>query len=344
VTDRAAGTRTEEPTPRRLAEARRQGQVGVSRELSAAVALAAVFIVLLVGGAAGVGRLAVYLRSAFGAAPRGGSASVALGAGLAEGASLLALPLFMAVVAVVVSGLAQTGGLFSLAPLRLDAGRAAPSLRRVISGDALVAAAHGLTRAFILVGLAALALEPLVRPLAGLAGAPAGQVLASAGRVAAALGWRLATAGIMFGVVDLLWQRHRHRRRLRMTRWEVERERRQHEGDPRHKAERQRRHRSLLAQPGLSAVRQGDFVLVAPRRAVVLRYDGVSAPVVVARGERLVAARLVERARLLGLPSFPGEALVEALEEIGEGQPIPEAVYEPVATIVQVIVEERRAR
>ena len=53
MAERSQAARTEEPTPRRLAEARRQGQVAVSRELTGAVALAAAFVVLVAGASAG---------------------------------------------------------------------------------------------------------------------------------------------------------------------------------------------------------------------------------------------------------------------------------------------------
>jgi flagellar biosynthesis protein FlhB len=160
--------------------------------------------------------------------------------------------------------------------------------------------------------------------------------------VAAALGWRLVTAALLFGALDLVWQRHRHRQALRMTRHEVERERRQHEGDPRLRAERQRLHRAGLAQPPLDVVRQASFVIVGHHQAVALRYDRddrSSAPVVLARGERLVAARLQELARQAGVPSFFDPGLAAALFAVEEEAEIPVALYEPVAQIVKVMLE-----
>jgi len=335
VAERPQGARTEPATPRRLAEARRHGQVAISRSLSGAVALAAVFAALLLGASAGAGRLVAYLRVALGSAATGTSARQALGLGLGQAAALLALPLGLALVATVAAGLAQTGGLFTVAPLRLDPARLRGSLFR---GTALLDAGRGVVEAAVLLGLAALTVLPLVRPLAALAGAPAGRVLTAIGAVAAALGWRLVAAAVLFGAVDLVWQRHRHRQALRMTRAEMERERRQHEGDPRLRALRQRLHQAQLAQPSLADVRQAGFVITGDRQAVALRYDG-GAPVVLARAQRLLAARIEALAREAGVPVFFDAPLAAALFTVDEGQEIPEAFYEPVAQIVKVMLE-----
>jgi flagellar biosynthetic protein FlhB len=339
VAERSQGARTEPATPRRLVEARRQGQVAISRSLTGAVGLAAAFVVLVLGGGAGAGRLAAYVRAAWAAAPRGSSARDALALGLAQAAALLALPLGLALVAAVAAGLAQTGGLFTVTPLRLDPGR----LRGRLPGAAAwLEAGRGVVEAAVLLGLAALTVLPLARPLSALAGAPAARVLVAAGVVAAALGWRLVAAGLVFGAVDLVWQRHRHRQSLRMTRAEVERERRQHEGDPRVRAERQRLHRASVEQHLPADVRQSSFVIAGPDRAVALRHDDAGAPVVVAQGQRLLAAHILELAGQAGVPVFTDEPLAAALATVDTGQEIPEALYPPVAQIVKVMLEGSR--
>jgi flagellar biosynthesis protein FlhB len=339
MADRSPGARTEPATPRRLAEARRQGQVGISRTLSASVSMAAVFVVLVLGARTGTGRLIAYLRTALAGATTGTGVADALALGLGQATAVLALPLGLALVATLAAGLAQTGGLFTVTPLRLDPGR----LRgRLFSGAALFEAGRGVLEAAIFAGLAALTVLPLIRPLAALAGAPAARVLAAAGVMAAALGWRLMAAALVLGAADLVWQRHRHRQALRMTREEAARERREHEGEPLLRAERQRLHRALLAQPALSEVRQASFVIVGARRAVALRHDGHAAPVVVARGERLLAARIEDLARQAGVPSFFDEGLSAALGAVPEGAEIPQALYGPVAEIVKAMLEGSR--
>jgi flagellar biosynthesis protein FlhB len=160
------------------------------------------------------------------------------------------------------------------------------------------------------------------------------------GLLAERLAGRVAVAALLVGVGDYLLVRRRHLRRLRMTREEVRRETKETEGDPTHRAERQRLHRELLEQRMVAEVRKADFVVVNPDHiAVALRYDrdGDAAPVVVARGERLLAERIKAVAREAGVPIFRDVALARSLRELPEGEEIPAALYEAVAEILRVV-------
>src|SRR5436305_1299891 len=125
-----------------------------------------------------------------------------------------------------------------------------------------------------------------------------------------------------------------------MTREEVKREAKESEGDPSHRAERQRLHRELMEQRMVAEVRKADFVVVNPDHiAVALRYDrdGDAAPVVVASGERLLAERIKQVAREAGVPIFRDVTLARSLRAVSEGDEIPAALYEAVAEVVRVV-------
>jgi flagellar biosynthesis protein FlhB len=125
-----------------------------------------------------------------------------------------------------------------------------------------------------------------------------------------------------------------------MTHEEVKREYKDSEGDPSHRAERQRLHRELMEQRMVAEVRKADFVVVNPDHiAVALRYDrdGEAAPVVVARGERLLAERIKQVAREAGVPIFRDVTLARSLRDLPEGAEIPAALYEAVAEIVRAV-------
>src|SRR5207248_7563084 len=102
---------TEEPTPRRLAEARGRGDVAVSRQLWAAAVLAVAVCVLLWDGPAAVAAALAGLRAALAAAlgPAGLGAGVGVAAAFAP--RVLAPVLGAVLVASVAAGVAQTGGL-----------------------------------------------------------------------------------------------------------------------------------------------------------------------------------------------------------------------------------------
>jgi type III secretion system FlhB-like substrate exporter len=127
---------------------------------------------------------------------------------------------------------------------------------------------------------------------------------------------------------------------MMMTREEVKREHKEAEGDPKHRSERQRLHRELSEQRLVDDVRKADFVVVNPEHiAVAVRYDrdADAAPTVVAKGERLLAERIKEVAREAGVPIYRDVALARALNELPEGDEIPEALYEAVAELLRVL-------
>jgi type III secretion protein U len=334
------GEATEAPTPRRLAEARRRGEVAASRELPSAAALAAAVLVLSWDAPAAVSRAIAGLRGAFGRAASTGTVAD----GFAIAASLaprLALPALGAVLAVTVAvGLAQTGGL--VAPLRLDLGRVASAggWRRLVDGRAVAASFGGLLKVGLVGAVAVVVLRPLAGAILSLTGASPPRLLTALGVLAGRLATRLALALLALGVIDLLLARRRHLRALRMTRDEVKRDYKEAEGDPAHRGERQRLHRELLEQRMVEEVRRADFVVVNPDHiAVALRYDagGDAAPVVVAKGERLVAERIKQIAREAGVPIFRDVGLARSLVGLAEGGEIPAALYEAVAEILRAI-------
>jgi flagellar biosynthesis protein FlhB len=338
----ASGEPTEEPTPKRLEEARGRGQIAYSRDLTSAAAMTAAIAALAFVGPESVARLCAYWRSALAAAPAGGAPSIALVAGLGVMARALAVPLAAAGASALGAGLLQTRGLLALGALKPDLGRLSPvsGLKRVFGGEAALACGKGILKV-ILVGLLAWAtVRPVLGGLAVLAGAAPARLLTALGTLAARLAGRVALVALALGVADFLFAARRHNRRLRMTRDEVKRESKEAEGDPSHRAERQRLHRELLEQRMVAEVRKADFVVVNPDHiAVALRYDrqGDAAPVVIARGERLVAERIKEVARQAGVPIFRDVTLARSLRDLPEGEEIPAALYEAVAEVLRVV-------
>jgi len=333
-----SGGRTEQPTPRRLREARRRGEVARSRELSSAIALAGGLAAVAALAAQDSDRLERHLRLSIEAATRGEAAPLAA---LSDALALLArvaLPPCLA--ALLAAGLAtalQTGvgiSTVAVAPRweRLDPLK---GLRRLLSAQQLLEVGLGLAKTLAAALLAwgelrasapALAQLPRVGPRAALAVA-APLLLRIALEVAAAL--------VAFGAVDLALQQGRHRKALMMTRDEVRRETKEDEGDPRHRAERRRLHRAIaLAGP----VSRAACVVVNPTHLAVAlghRRGSDEAPVVLAKGAGAQAARIRALARRAGVPAVRDVALARALFRIAEvGEEIPEELFEAAAVVL----------
>ena len=342
-----AGEPTEEPTARRRDEARRRGDVAVSRDLVSAAAMTAAIGALVVQGPALAARLVAYFRGALVTAVPEQSPSAALLSGLHAMAGALAAPVGAALFVALVAGFLQTRGLLAFEAARPDFGRLSPAsgLRRLASGATAIEIGKGMLKVLLVAALTWVTIRPLLAGLAALAGASPARILVAIGALAERLALRVALVALAIGLGDYLLARRRHLRGLRMTRDEVKRETKESEGDPSHRAERQRLHRELTEQRMVAEVRKADFVVVNPDHiAVALRYerDGDGAPVVVARGERLLAERIKAAAREAGVPIFRDVTLARSLGELAEGQEIPAALYEAVAEILRVVYGQCR--
>jgi type III secretion protein U len=333
-----SGARTEQPTPRRLREARRRGEVARSLDLSAAAALAGG-----VGGLALFGRelaraLAQAIQGAVTAAaapPLDPASELSRALGL-----VLRLSLPVAACALAAGALAaalQGGpGLFpdALRPRleRLDPVR---GLRRLASAAQLGRAALALAKGAVLVTIAAAWWRGAARDLAAMPRATPAAALAAGVALLGPLALRLAAALAAIGILDLALERRRVRRGLMMTRDEVRREQREDEGDPERKADRRRLHRGLV---DAGPVERATVVVVNPSHvAVALRHErgGEGAPRVVAKGTGRAAARIRSAARRAGVPIVRDVALARALHRLAEvGDEIPEELFDAAAALL----------
>jgi type III secretion protein U len=338
----ASGEPTEEPTQKRLDEARDRGQVAYSRDFVSAAAMTAALVALVAGGGDTVARLLGYWKRALAAAPVGGAPADALSAGTEMLARALAVPLVAAAACALGVGMLQTRGLVALGAVKPDLGRLSPAqgLKRLFGPEAALQVGKGLLKVALVGVLAWVTVRPALGGLAALAGMDAARSLALTGALASRLAVRVALVALALGLADYLIVHRRHRRRLMMTREEVKRENKESEGDPSHRAERQRLHRELMEQRMVAEVRKADFVVVNPEHiAVALRYDrdGDAAPVVIASGERLLAERIKQVAREAGVPIFRDVSLARSLRGLPEGEEIPAALYEAVAEVLRVV-------
>lgn len=331
-----SGSRTEQPTPRRLEQARRRGQVARSGELQGAAALGAGLLALAGYGPRCASELAGLLQTGLaGAAGADVSPLQVLEGALRtfwRAAGVLVLAPAAAAGAV---GLLQTGGLVAPGAVRLQLDRLDPfaGARRLLSGGAAVRAALGLAKAAIAAALlwgwlgehgGGLGQLPRLEPSALLRSAAIGP-----------LALRLALAALCFGAVDLALAHRRHRASLMMTREELLRESKEDEGDPRHRSERRRLHRALLEA---GPVARATVVVVNPTHVAVAllhRRELDEAPRVLAKGTGEGAARIRSIARRAGVPIVKDVALARALFRLAEaGEEIPAELYDAAAGVL----------
>lgn len=154
----------------------------------------------------------------------------------------------------------------------------------------------------------------------------------------------LVTIALVMAVIagiDLIWQRFHWRTDLRMTRQEVKDEHKQSDGDPQVKARIRSVQRDRARRRMLTTVPTATLVIANPTHfAIALRYvrDKDAAPVVVAKGQDLIALKIREIAEENNIPVFENVALARSMyKQVSVDSMIPPQFYQAVAELIRVV-------
>jgi flagellar biosynthetic protein FlhB len=343
--------RTEPPSPRRLSEARKQGQVARSVELSSAVALLVGFWILSSSGPRLVTAMRTLIERGLERLTEGDITMSTLQSGMLTAGQLVMqalAPLILAMVGVAIGvNVAQTRGLVSLHLIKPDLGKINP-----ISGFKRLFSMRGFVQ--LLKSLAKLAVVGLVVYQAISANLDlmlaTSRMTLSAGlgqiaQLALTIGLRVALVMLVLAVLDYVYQRRQFYKSLRMTKQEVKEEAKLQE-NPELRGRIRQRMREVAIRRMMAAIPKADVVITNPTHlAVALRYDKdkMQAPQVVAKGQRLIAERIKELARQHGVPLIENKPLAQALYQSVEiGQEIPVSLYQAVAEVLAFVYRLKR--
>jgi flagellar biosynthesis protein FlhB len=336
--------KTEEPSQRRLEEARRKGQVASSREVNHAMILGAGALLVGLLAPALAGQVATALRPlierphSFALTP--GDLDRLLAALLGELGLALLLAAGLLFGTALASGLIQNGPILSPAPLAPKLERISPlaGARRLLSLRSLVEFGKGIAKMILVAAAGVALLWPARSTIVEAAGLEIGAVLAVLHDLALRL---LAGVAILVGLIALLdgfYQRFEHRKQLRMSRRELRDEFKQTEGDPFLKARLKGQRMERARRRMMAAVPDATVVITNPTHyAVALRYQRVqmAAPQLVAKGVDSVAQRIRELAREHHVPVIENPPLARALHGGVElGAEIPQVHYQAVAEVI----------
>ena len=339
------GQRTEQPTPKRLQKARKEGQFPSAPQLVSAVQFLAFVAVLAVWGGPWFNELCKLTRQALEAAfaPQPDARVVETGRYLMLGClRLLAPAAGLLLVATLGMQLATTQLGVSLKKLAPDVQRLNPLARlRELPRQNLPA----LARALIMLPLFGLALWGIIRDnLAAYMALPFRGVASGFWQVCGSFStllWKAGGVFLLFGAVDLLRQRRRYRKDLRMSKQEIRDEIKETEGNPQIKSRIRRIQRDRARRRMMQEVAKATAVIVNPTHyAVALRYtlDSMAAPVVVAKGKNYLALRIRQRAVEHQVPVIENPPVAQALyRSVEVGQEIPVHLYRAVAEILAYV-------
>lgn len=342
------GERTEEPTARKLSDARKKGQVARSQDLSGAISLLGVLVIFLAFGSTIAAMFARITRrsleGSFAADIRSTETIAASAKVIAYEAMVVVVPVMvLAAIVAYIGGFVQVGWLISGEAIRPKLSKLSPlaGLKRIMGVRALMKTVVNsmkltvmvvVSTLFILSNLDAIAAMPRLKPL---------MALTNALKLIYTLAIILVILLIFIAIIDFVYQKWQHTKDLRMSKQEVKDERKTMEGDPLIKGKRRQMAREIAMQQIGKSVPEADVIVTNPTHfSVAIRYDPekMGAPRVTAKGADLIALRIRQIARQNEVPIVERPPLARALYwAVDVGQEVPIEQYEAVAELLAYV-------
>ncbi len=345
------GERTEEPSQRRLQEARERGQVPRSRELTNFATMIGGSLALITMGSFLAGRMSGLMRQFMSIDPRRLDDPQSMMSSLGEAAMTVlpaVLPIFATLIGLVLLASLLLGGWnFSPAALIPDFSRMSPlsGLKRVFGLHGVTELGKALLKLLVVGGVCAAIVSWLFADVLALGRmAPRAAIGRGAGLLCGSFVWLCASLALI-AIVDVPLQLFQFKRSLRMSRQELRDEAKESDGRPETKQRIRQMQQQLARRRMMHKVPSADVVIVNPTHfAVALKYDpkNMRAPRVVAKGADLVAQNIRRIAEEHRVPVFAAAKLARALYRSTDlNHEIPAGLYVAVAQVLSYIFRIR---
>lgn len=345
--------KTEQPTSKRLEEARKKGQLPRSQELSAAAVVLAVGAGLhYLGGYMGSRLNGLMMSSLSLTREQSVDESLMISTMMVEAThALLAMApiLGLTMIVALLSPMLLGGWNMSIEALAPDFNRLNPlnGFGRMFSTNSAVNLAKAFLKFTFLALVSIFILKQKSGELMGLGTEPTRVAIAHAISLTGYAFLMLAGTYGLIAAIDVPWQIFQHNKELKMTREEVKQEMKESEGSPEVKGRVRQLQRELSRRRMMQEVPKADVIVTNPTHfAVALKYDEkrMGAPIVVAKGADLIAARIREIAGENLVPIFEAPPLARALfKSVEIGGEIPATLYVAVAQILTYIYQLKTA-
>lgn len=341
--------KTEQPTGKRLEEARKKGQVAQSKEINNwFILFAGAIVILLLSPYLGrviIADLERYLSMPHLITPTNGYMLIDIMKDLMKQTGyVMLLPFLFFIIAGILGHIAQKGWLVTTEPLKPKLSKISPlkGLKRIFSIQAAAEFIKGLVKLFVIGGIIGLVVYYSVETFERFVGFEPLQILDA---IYTLLSRILVVFLFLLAVVaglDFAFQAYRHTEELKMTKQEVKDERKQSEGDPAIKSKlrqiRMERHRQRISE----AVPEATAVIINPTHySIAIKYvhEEMEVPIVVAKGTDYLALKIREIATEHGVPLVENAPLARALYSgVEVGDEVPPEHYKAVAAVIRYVM------
>lgn len=340
--------RTEAPTARRLRQAREEGNVARSTDLTAALMLLASIVLLYMLSTRLFEMMTALLHRLLSSVDADNPTRADdIGSIMNYLMGLLGwtlLPLLIAVAGVgILATASQTGLMLTGKPIIPKGNRINPlsGAKRLVDARAAIRLVMSLGKVIIISAVAITIIFMDIDTIAALPMMTLGAATATAANMTFMLAIKLAALLVVLALLDFSFQKYQHTKDMRMTKQEVRQEMKDMDGDPLMKQRRARVARQLAMQRMAQEVPKADVVITNPTHlSIALRYDAESmrAPKVLAKGADFMAMRIRQIATANGIPLVERKPLARALYSSVEiGDEVPEEHYAAVAEILAYV-------
>lgn len=344
------GEKTEDATSKKLTDARKEGQVAKSTELSTAVALMGLFIMVkLFVGSIGTKFMEVFKDvffkiSEFAVTDFNIAMGEYLFRDLLMNTMLIMLPLILSafVIALIVD-IIQVKWQPTGKPLQPKFSKLNPikGVKNIISKDKLVELLKAVLKVIVISYVVYDTLKDQWQMLLALYDFNLNQAIEFIGILVIDLGVKISALFLVIGVADYFYQKFKFKNDMKMSKQEVKDEYKQSEGDPQVKSQIKGRMREASQRRMMQALPQADVVITNPTHfAVAIKYDKEtsSAPVVIAKGADYVAQKIKDAARENKIEIVENKPLARMLYyNVDLDQEIPTELYQMVAEVLAYV-------
>ena len=345
-----SGEKTEQPTPKKLQDARKKGQVAISKDVVSTTQLIALFLILLLNWRWYFDSLQemIILPSRYIEVPFD-QALTSVSYGLFWIGVKLCLPvLAVSLATTIFSHLAQVGPLLVTEPVKPDLKKIDPiqKAKQIFSLKNLFEFAKSSLKVTFLSVLIVLMIRNSIGALVNVSAGGLDAVVAALIALMWQLGLYTGFAYVVVAVADFAFQKYNHAKGLRMSKDEIKREYKELEGDPTIKAKRRQLHQELIQGDVEQRVKKSSVLVTNPTHlAVALFYErgATKLPIVMAKAEGDLAGYYRKIAEREGIPIMRNVMLARALyATVDIEQFIPRELLEPVAEVLRWVYEIRK--
>lgn len=343
--------KTEEASPKRIEKAREEGNVPRSRELATCAVLFSAGLGLLMMG----NQLNQSLKDVM-------TSGLSFERALAFEPSLLLMkvsgiistlllafsPFALILIAVAIASPILIGGwVFSNKAYLPQFSRINPiqGLGNLISKNAAVELIKAMVKAMLVAFVGYMVISNDMEPILSLSLMSVESSISQVGDIMLMGFISIVSVLVFIAAIDVPYQLYQYANKLKMTKEEVRQESKESEGNPEIKARIRQQQREMAKRRMMSEIPKADVVITNPTHyAVAIKYqnEGMSAPIVIAKGADLVAFKIREIAAENKIITMEAPKLARALYAHTElGQEIPEALYSAVAEVLAYVFQMR---